>query len=103
MDVGACLVRPAQHAGHVVRTSDSFHCGTSGFVFSKFVCFRFSRKAVVERVQFVFFITEIYGFWAGNVMMIHGYRKVKEGLMDFSGFWIMCAPEVKRLGDFVWM
>jgi hypothetical protein len=27
MDVGACLVRPAQHAGHVVRTSDSFHCG----------------------------------------------------------------------------
>jgi hypothetical protein len=37
-------------------------------------------------------------FWAGNVM-IHGYRKVKEGLMDFSGVWIMCAPEVKRLGD----
>jgi hypothetical protein len=30
MDVAACLVRPAQHAGHVVRTSDSFHCGTSG-------------------------------------------------------------------------
>jgi hypothetical protein len=54
MDVGACLVRPAQHAGHVVRTGDSFHCGTSGFVFFKFVCFRFSRKAVVERVQFVF-------------------------------------------------
>jgi hypothetical protein len=42
----------------------------------------------VERVQFVFFITKIYGFWAGNVM-IHGYRKVKEGLMDFSGVWIL--------------
>jgi hypothetical protein len=25
--------------------------------------FRFSRKAVVERVQFVFLITKIYGFW----------------------------------------